>query len=91
MPGFALGHPIAAVLVAPVLISAIAFKHLHKKKASNYDVFLSFCDEDAPKNFASRLYNSLVNAGICASRADHWPRQGKKIGIEIRHGAGTAG
>ncbi|KAI6693209.1 hypothetical protein NL676_020919 [Syzygium grande] len=47
MSGLVVGRAVAA-LAAPVLLSAIAYKHLHKKKTSNYDVFLSFCDEDAP-------------------------------------------
>ncbi|XP_030513692.1 disease resistance protein RUN1-like [Rhodamnia argentea] len=82
MAALVFGRSVAA-LVAPVIVSVIAYKHLNKKKASNYDVFLSFCDDDAPKSFADRLYNGLAAAGICVFRDDDWPRPREKIGPDL--------
>ncbi|XP_056174528.1 disease resistance protein RUN1-like [Syzygium oleosum] len=70
----------SVALVAPVLLLGIAYKHLHRKKASKSEVFLSFSGEDALKMFANSLCKGMVDAGICVFRSDDWLSLGEKIG-----------
>ncbi|KAF8038608.1 hypothetical protein BT93_B1208 [Corymbia citriodora subsp. variegata] len=81
MPGSSFAAFIAA-FVAPVVLSMIAYEHLHKKKASNCEVFLSFSTEDALKNFTDSLYKGMVDEGIRVFRKDYCLRQHEKIGLQ---------
>ncbi|KAL3727274.1 hypothetical protein ACJRO7_032069 [Eucalyptus globulus] len=71
-----------AAFVAPVVLSMIAYEQLHRKKACECEVFLSFSGKGALKNFADSLYKDMVDAGIGVFRNDYWLPRHEKIGLK---------
>ncbi|XP_039155984.1 disease resistance protein RUN1 [Eucalyptus grandis] len=71
-----------AAFVAPVVLSMIAYEQLHRKKACECEVFLSFSGKGALKNFADSLYKGMVDAGIGVFRNDYWLPRHEKIGLK---------
>ncbi|KAK3417562.1 hypothetical protein EUGRSUZ_H03501 [Eucalyptus grandis] len=60
----------------------IAYEQLHRKKACECEVFLSFSGKGALKNFADSLYKGMVDAGIGVFRNDYWLPRHEKIGLK---------